>query len=245
MLAETDRARGKDPRRTDERRSSAQVSASLPHLDRVRSSLANVDVAETAGAVEFTNKRGRNIQAKPRGACRWPGRQGQTGGRLSAVLIAGTLQGVIRGSVIRVELLPGPRGFDFVVAGVLLPLGLWLALTARPAQIRRQGRVGGSRALADPARHGGGLRRRHLRHRKRLDPGFRTDRHRTASPGGRPRRPGIYFRDLGSRSDHVPDPRSITTGRLHPTVRPGSRWASEAWRARAPVPVFSGVSRTG
>jgi uncharacterized protein len=56
-------------------------------------------------------------------------RQGQTGGRLAVVLIAGTLPGVIAGSVIRVELLPGARVFDFVVASVLLPLGIWLALT--------------------------------------------------------------------------------------------------------------------
>ena len=59
-------------------------------------------------------------------------RQGQTGGCLALVLITGTLPGVIAGSVIRVELLPGPRVFDLVVAAVLLPLGLWLALT-RPA----------------------------------------------------------------------------------------------------------------
>jgi uncharacterized protein len=60
-------------------------------------------------------------------------RQGQTGGKLAVVLIAGTLPGVIAGSVIRVELLPGPRVFDFVVASVLLPLGIWLALT-RPTR---------------------------------------------------------------------------------------------------------------
>jgi uncharacterized membrane protein YfcA len=36
---------------------------------------------------------------------------------------------VVAGSVIRVELLPSPRVFDLVVAAVLLPLGLWLALT--------------------------------------------------------------------------------------------------------------------
>jgi uncharacterized membrane protein YfcA len=42
------------------------------------------------------------------------------------------MPGVIAGSVIRVELLPGPRVFDLVVAVVLLPLGIWLALT-RPA----------------------------------------------------------------------------------------------------------------
>jgi hypothetical protein len=60
-------------------------------------------------------------------------RQGQTGGRLALVLIAGTLPGVVAGSVIRVMLLPGPHVFDLIVAAVLLPLGLWLALT-RPAR---------------------------------------------------------------------------------------------------------------
>jgi chorismate-pyruvate lyase len=39
--------------------------------------------------------------------------------------------GVIAGSVIRVELLPGPRVFDLVVAAVLVPLGNWLATTRR------------------------------------------------------------------------------------------------------------------
>jgi uncharacterized membrane protein YfcA len=38
-----------------------------------------------------------------------------------------------RGVVIRVELLPGPRVFDLVVAAVLVPLGSWLALT-RPSR---------------------------------------------------------------------------------------------------------------
>jgi uncharacterized membrane protein YfcA len=60
-------------------------------------------------------------------------RQGQTGGRLALVLIAGTLPGVIAGSVIRVKVLPGPHVFDLVVAAVLLPLGIWLALT-RPSR---------------------------------------------------------------------------------------------------------------
>jgi hypothetical protein len=35
----------------------------------------------------------------------------------------GTLSGVIAGSVIRVELLPGPRVFDLVVTAVLVPSG--------------------------------------------------------------------------------------------------------------------------
>jgi len=82
-----------------------------------------------------------NVVATP-GALYGYWRQGQTGGRLAVVLIAGTLPGVVAGSVIRVELLPGARVFDFVVAAVLVPLGIWLALTgparadgeARPAR---------------------------------------------------------------------------------------------------------------
>ena len=51
-------------------------------------------------------------------------RQGQAGGRLALVVIAGTVPGVITGSVVRVEMLPGSRAFDLVVAAVLLPLGI-------------------------------------------------------------------------------------------------------------------------
>jgi uncharacterized protein len=72
-----------------------------------------------------------NVVATPGALYRY-WRQGQTGGRLSAVLVAGTLPGVVAGSLIRVKLLPGPRVFDLVVAAVLLPLGLWLALTRPP-----------------------------------------------------------------------------------------------------------------
>jgi uncharacterized protein len=83
-----------------------------------------------------------NIVATPGALYRfW--RQGQSGGSLAAVLIAGTLPGVIAGSVIRVRLLPGPRPFDLVVAAVLLPLGCWLVLT-RPrheAADHRQARL--------------------------------------------------------------------------------------------------------
>jgi uncharacterized membrane protein YfcA len=69
-----------------------------------------------------------NVVATPGALFRY-WRQGQTGGRLALVLIAGTLPGVIAGSVIRVELLPAPQVFDLVVAAVLVPLGLWLAAT--------------------------------------------------------------------------------------------------------------------
>jgi uncharacterized protein len=69
-----------------------------------------------------------NVVASPGAIWRYR-RQGQTGGRLTWLLLAGTLPGVVAGSIIRVYLLPGPVVFDFVVAAVLIPLGGWLALT--------------------------------------------------------------------------------------------------------------------
>ena len=87
-----------------------------------------------------------NVVATP-GALYGYWRQGQTGGRLALVLIAGTLPGVIAGSVIRVELLPGPRVFDLVVAAVLLPLGTWLALTL---PVRADGEAKKARAVPLP-----------------------------------------------------------------------------------------------
>jgi uncharacterized protein len=72
-----------------------------------------------------------NVVATPGALYRY-WRQHQSGGHLAPVLIAGTVPGVIAGSVIRVELLPGPRVFDVVVAAVLTPLGIWLALTRPP-----------------------------------------------------------------------------------------------------------------
>jgi hypothetical protein len=56
---------------------------------------------------------------------------------LTRILLSGTLPGVVAGAVIRVELLAGGRAFMFVAAGVLLPLGLWLAVggqTSPPAR---------------------------------------------------------------------------------------------------------------
>jgi uncharacterized membrane protein YfcA len=72
-----------------------------------------------------------NVVATPGALYRY-WRQKQTGGHLALVLIAGSLPGVIAGSIIRVELLPGPRVFDLVVAAVLVPLGIWLAITRPP-----------------------------------------------------------------------------------------------------------------
>jgi uncharacterized protein len=73
-----------------------------------------------------------NVVATPGALYRYR-RQHQTGGRLALLLISGTLPGVIAGSVIRVELIPGPAIFDLVVSAVLLPLGAWLTAT-RPAR---------------------------------------------------------------------------------------------------------------
>jgi uncharacterized protein len=55
-------------------------------------------------------------------------RERRLGGRLPAVLTAGTLPGVIAGAVIRVQWLSGAHSFTLIAAGVLLPLGLWLLL---------------------------------------------------------------------------------------------------------------------
>ena len=56
---------------------------------------------------------------------------------LTGLLIAGTLPGVIAGAIIRVELLSGGRAFQLVASGVLLPLGLWLALGSQRLPPRR------------------------------------------------------------------------------------------------------------
>jgi uncharacterized protein len=72
-----------------------------------------------------------NVVATPGAIYRY-WRQGQTGGRLTTVLVAGTLPGVVVGSVIRVDLLPGSMVFDLVVGSVLTPLGLWLAASRPP-----------------------------------------------------------------------------------------------------------------
>jgi uncharacterized protein len=66
-----------------------------------------------------------NVVATP-GALWQYWRQGQHGGRLLRPLLAGTLPGVVIGSIVRVELLPGQRPFDVVIALVLLPTGGWL-----------------------------------------------------------------------------------------------------------------------
>ena len=71
------------------------------------------------------------------------------------MLISGTLPGVIGGSVVRVELLPGPHVFDAVAGAVLAPLGLWLALTRPARRVSRLRRGGKRRRFVPPARRVG------------------------------------------------------------------------------------------
>jgi uncharacterized membrane protein YfcA len=101
-----------------------------------------------------------NVVATPGALYRY-WRQGQAGGPLAWLLIAGTLPGVVAGSVIRVELLPSPQVFDLVVAAVLLPLGSWLALT-RPEGVPGPADVPGP-AGAAPVAHPGRMPRRAVR----------------------------------------------------------------------------------
>jgi uncharacterized protein len=68
-------------------------------------------------------------------------RDGTLGGRLPAMLVLGTLPGVIAGAVIRVELLSGPEAFYFVIAALLIPLGTWLAFHS-PVVTRPGRRIG-------------------------------------------------------------------------------------------------------
>jgi uncharacterized membrane protein YfcA len=88
-----------------------------------------------------------NVVATP-GALWQYWRQGQRGGHLLRPLLFGTLPGVVVGSIVRVELLPGPRPFDVVIALVLLPTGGWLLLGRRtPSLGRRWGLSGATLVL--------------------------------------------------------------------------------------------------
>jgi hypothetical protein len=58
-------------------------------------------------------------------------------GPLARQILAGTLPGVVAGTVIRVYLAPGDRLFRLLAAAVLFPLGAWLCTRrSRPARLR-------------------------------------------------------------------------------------------------------------
>ncbi|MGW0790173.1 TSUP family transporter [Streptomyces sp. NPDC002911] len=74
-----------------------------------------------------------NVVAGPGALLRYR-RAGLMNNPLTRRLVIGTLPGVIIGVVVRVFAVPGPTAFRLLVAGLLMPLGLWLiARTLRPA----------------------------------------------------------------------------------------------------------------
>jgi uncharacterized membrane protein YfcA len=68
-----------------------------------------------------------NVFSTPGGLWRFH-REKRLGGRLTRLLVSGTMPGVIAGAIIRVQWLSGSHTFTYVAAAVLLPLGLWLML---------------------------------------------------------------------------------------------------------------------
>lgn len=66
-----------------------------------------------------------NIVAGPGALIKYR-RNGQLTGRLTRLLLLGTLPGVMVGAAVRVFLLPGPRPFRIVAGLVLLVIGGWL-----------------------------------------------------------------------------------------------------------------------
>ncbi|WP_395367124.1 TSUP family transporter [Streptomyces sp. YH02] len=87
-----------------------------------------------------------NVVAGPGALWRYR-RDGALRGTLARRLVLWTLPGVVVGAAVRVFALPGPGVFRALVAGLLLPLGVWLFLrTLRPARRRT-----GSEADEPPA----------------------------------------------------------------------------------------------
>ncbi len=74
-----------------------------------------------------------NVVAGPGALLRYR-RAGLLNSPLTRRLVIGTLPGVVVGAVVRVFVVPGPTAFRLLVAGLLMPLGLWLIVrTLRPA----------------------------------------------------------------------------------------------------------------
>src|SRR6476659_9251075 len=71
-----------------------------------------------------------NVSATPGALLRF-GQERRLRTSLTALLVAGTLPGVIVGAVLRVEFLSGSDASMLIAACVLLPLGLWLLLGAQ------------------------------------------------------------------------------------------------------------------
>ncbi|MET0421461.1 MAG: sulfite exporter TauE/SafE family protein [Acidimicrobiia bacterium] len=87
-----------------------------------------------------------NVVATPGALLRY-WQQGQTGGRLTRTLLVGTVPGIVVGSIIRVELVPGPRVFEGIIAVVLIPLGASLLLRRADEPRAGRWRIDGSAPL--------------------------------------------------------------------------------------------------
>lgn len=91
-----------------------------------------------------------NVVAGPGALWRYR-RDGALRGPLVPRLVAGTLPGVVAGAVIRVYALPGPTVYRLLIAGLLLPLGVWLcARTPLPAR-RPDPAASAAAGSADPS----------------------------------------------------------------------------------------------
>jgi hypothetical protein len=162
----------------------------------------------------------RPARRSPRPTCctTWPPRPARctgTGGRdrpaagSSWCSSPGTAPGVLAGSVIRVELLPSPQVFDLVVAAVLVPLGIGLALIRpgpgdnprRPARLIPASVLVFLAAALPGCR--GGLRRGiyGIGGGSILAPVLIGTGRRAL--GGRSCRPGVNVRDLGRWRGHL------------------------------------------
>jgi uncharacterized membrane protein YfcA len=72
-----------------------------------------------------------NVVSTPGALLRYRRAGGPGGGTLTRQLIAGTLPGVLIGTLLRVYLAPEDRIFRLLAAAVLLPLGIWLCTRQR------------------------------------------------------------------------------------------------------------------
>jgi uncharacterized membrane protein YfcA len=76
-----------------------------------------------------------NVVAVPGALARYR-RDGHLRSRLTGLLLAGTIPGVVVGALVRVHLLPDGAVFRLLVAALLLPLGTWL-LVGRSRSVDR------------------------------------------------------------------------------------------------------------
>jgi uncharacterized membrane protein YfcA len=79
-----------------------------------------------------------NVVSTPGALLRYRRAGGPRGGALTRLLVAGTLPGVVIGTLLRVYVAPGDRIFRLLAAAVLLPLAIWLCFRSRviPAEPR-------------------------------------------------------------------------------------------------------------